>query len=277
MTDITLIGLGAMGSALARAFLGAGYGLTVWNRTISKTEPFKELGANAPSELVEAIEASPMIVICIDNYEYSRALIKDNDLGQLLSGHTVIQLSTGSPKEATEFDAFIKEFDCDYIDGAIMPYPEGIGDEDAKLLFSGSQETYIRCLPLLKCLGGDLRYLGSNIRGAAALDMALLTHDLCCYLGVLHGSNICESEGINVGEFAEMFPDGSIAREPIEVVHTSIYNEPGATLTVWDAALQRIQNQANDARINCVVPDFISGFSRGQLQLDMVKKTSLQS
>lgn len=39
MTDITMVGLGAMGGALARAFLGAGHATTVWNRTSSKIVP----------------------------------------------------------------------------------------------------------------------------------------------------------------------------------------------------------------------------------------------
>ena len=92
--------------------------------------------------------------------------------------------------------------------------------------------------------------------------MALLTHDLCCYLGVLHGAHICESEGIGVGEYADMFAEGSIAREPIEVVHSGRFDNPGATLAVWNGALQRIQAQARDAGINAEVPDFISGFFR---------------
>ncbi len=45
MTDVTMIGLGAMGGALARAFLGAGHAVTVWNRTASKADAFLELGA----------------------------------------------------------------------------------------------------------------------------------------------------------------------------------------------------------------------------------------
>ena len=78
MTDVTMIGLGAMGSALARAFLGAGHGVTVWNRTVSKMEPLSALGANAVSSISEAVEASPVIVICIDNYDLSRKLILEN-------------------------------------------------------------------------------------------------------------------------------------------------------------------------------------------------------
>lgn len=260
MTDVTMIGLGAMGSALARAFLGAEHRVTVWNRTSSKIEPLVALGAYSASSLSEAIEASPFIVICIDNYELSKKLITDNGLGQILSGRTLIQLSTGSPKEAHEFEKFVHEFDCEYIDGAIMPYPEGIGEEDAKILFSGREESYNRCHPTLNCLGGDLRYLGSNIKGAATLDMALLTHALCCYLGVIHGAHVCESENISVGEFAAMFPEGSLEKEPLDVVYSSKFDEPGATLTVWDGALQRIQTQARDSKINSEVPDFISSF-----------------
>ena len=265
MTDVTMIGLGAMGSALAGAFIGVGYRVTVWNRTSSKMEPLSALGANAASGSSEAIQASPIIVVCVDNYETSRALISENELGQYLSGRILIQLSTGSPKEAREFEGWIHGFGCEYLDGAIMPYPDEIGDEDAKLLFAGPEETYARCQPVLSCLGGDLRYLGPNIGGAAALDMALLTHDLSCYLGVIHGAHICESENISVGEFASMFPEDSIAREPVEVIHAGKYDKPGATLAVWDGALQRIQTQSQDSEINSEVPDFISSFFKRAL------------
>ena len=265
MTDVTMIGLGAMGSALAHAFLGAGHSVTVWNRTASKMEPLSALGASAAFNVSEAVEASSIIVVCIDNYELSRNLVLENDLGEILSGRILVQLSTGTPKEAHQFEKLIRGFDCEYIDGAIMPYPEGIGAEHAKLLFSGLQETYDRCHSMLKCLGGDLRYLGSNISGAAALDMALLTQNLCCYLGAIHGAHICESENISVGELAAMFPEGSHEREPLDVIHSGRYGEPGATLAVWDGALQRIQTQALDSGINSEVPDFISSFFKRAL------------
>jgi 3-hydroxyisobutyrate dehydrogenase-like beta-hydroxyacid dehydrogenase len=260
MTDVTMVGLGAMGSALARAFLGAGHDTTVWNRTPSKMDTLLALGANGASSISEAVEASPIIVICVDNYEITRNLISENNIDRYLSGRTLIQLSTGSPKEVIEFEEFIREFDCEYIDGAIMPYPDGIGDDNAKLLFSGAEKTYNHCLPFLRCLGGDLRYLGPNIKAAAALDMALLTHELCSHLGVIHGSHICESENVSVGEFAAMFPEGSDVRSPIDVVLSGEYNETGATISVWDGALQRIQNQAKNSKINSEVPDFISSF-----------------
>ena len=258
MTDLTMIGLGAMGSALARAFLGAGHSVTVWNRSPEKMKPFLVLGARSASTIVEAVQASPIIVVCIDNYEATRNVISEEGVGQALPGRTIVQLSTGTPREAHELEALIKHLGGVYIDGAIMPYPDGIGAKDAKILFAGPEICYERCQPFLSCLGGDIRYLGENISAAAALDLALLTHELCNYLGAIHGAHLCESESISVEVFATMFPDGHPAKGPAQVIHSERYNNPGATLTVWDGALQRIQSQAYDAGISSEVPDFIS-------------------
>jgi 3-hydroxyisobutyrate dehydrogenase-like beta-hydroxyacid dehydrogenase len=258
MSDVTLIGLGAMGSALAHAFLRAGHTITVWNRNQSKAEPFVAIGANPATNVSDAVQASPITVICIDNYEATNNLISENNLGEILVNRTFIQLSTGTPKEATELQARVTNFDCEYIDGAIMPDPDEIGAEDALILFAGNETAYQKCQPILSCLGGDLRYLGSNISAAASLDMALLTHELCIYLGTIHGTHICESQGINPELLASMFPQDHIARKPIKAISSDAYTDPGATLTVWDAALQRVQSQAQDTGINSEIPDLIS-------------------
>lgn len=78
MTDITMVGLGAMGSALTRAFPGAEHKITVWNRTQTKMEALLNLGANGTSEIAGAIKARSIIVICIDNYEIAKNLILHN-------------------------------------------------------------------------------------------------------------------------------------------------------------------------------------------------------
>ena len=45
MKDVTVVGLGAMGSALARTLLEVGYRVTVWNRTLRKADPLVTLGS----------------------------------------------------------------------------------------------------------------------------------------------------------------------------------------------------------------------------------------
>lgn len=88
--------------------------------------------------------------------------------------------------------------------------------------------------------------------------MTWLTHELCNYLAALHGANLCESEGVSVQALADMFPDSYPARRLVLVIDAGDFADPGATLTVWEAALQSVQAQARDAGINSEVPDLIS-------------------
>ena len=258
VSDVSMIGLGAMGSALARAFVGAGHRITVWNRTRRKMRPLVDAGASGAANLIDAIEASPIIVVCIDNYAATRALFAKTGPAGHLSGKIFIQLSTGTPREAHDSQVWLEEARAEYIDGAIMPYPDGIGRDDARLLFAGPEQSYEQALPYLKCLGGDLRYLGENIVAAAVLDMAWLTYELCNYLAALHGANLCTSEGVSIKSLAAMFPDGGPARRLATVIDSGDFGNPGATLSVWESAVRRMQAQARDAGINSEVPDLIS-------------------
>jgi 3-hydroxyisobutyrate dehydrogenase-like beta-hydroxyacid dehydrogenase len=259
MSDVTMLGLGAMGSAIARALLNAGHSVTVWNRTRWKVEPFVASGADSPEELAEAVKASPIILVCIDSYLSTRQLLEENLVFPYLSGRTLIQLSTGSPREARDSEGWVSATGAGYLVGAIMPYPDGIGAKDAQILFAGPQDVYERCKPILDCLGGDLRYLGVNIGAAATLNMALLTHELCVYLGALHGVQICRSEDVGVEVLSSMFPKNDWARHLTQIINAGAYDKPGATIEVWSEALLAIEEQAQDRGINAEIPGFVSG------------------
>jgi 3-hydroxyisobutyrate dehydrogenase-like beta-hydroxyacid dehydrogenase len=256
MREITLIGLGTMGSALARALIGAGHKVTLWNGTRAKMEPFLAQGAKGAADLPSALEASPILLTCIDNYDVTRDLLGGEALLSRLAGRTLIQLSTGTPEEARASEAWLKPRGVTYIDGAIMPYPSGIGQEDAQILFAGPEQAFRESKPYLDCLGGDLRYLGEKIAAAATLDMALLTVELGKYVGALHGALLCSAEGVGLDVFASMFPQGEPARAFIELLASEAFDNPNCTLTVWLAALQRIQDQARNVGINSEIPDF---------------------
>ena len=52
MSEVSVIGLGAMGSALVRALLRAGHRVTVWNRTSAKAEPLVREGAGRRATVI---------------------------------------------------------------------------------------------------------------------------------------------------------------------------------------------------------------------------------
>jgi 3-hydroxyisobutyrate dehydrogenase-like beta-hydroxyacid dehydrogenase len=259
MTDITVIGLGLMGAALARAMQHAGHDLTVWNRSPAKMRPFIDDGVAGAPDVVSAIAASPVILICIDNYGATNAMLRPDEVAPLLAGRTVVQLSTGTPKEARESAEWMKVHDISYLDGALLAGPSDIGTDSSLVLLSGDEAAYERAGGLLACLGGDVRYLGANVRAAATLDLAWLCDSYGRFLAVTHAACLCESEGVGVDLFASLFDEDSLIRRYAKVIHSADFENCTATLQVWGAALQRIRAQGEDAGINTDFPDFVSG------------------
>jgi len=92
---VSVIGLGAMGAALAKALLAAKHRVTVWNRTASKSVAFGEVGARIAHSVAEAIDASQVVIVCVLDYGASDSLLCTPDVAARLKGKTIIQLTTG--------------------------------------------------------------------------------------------------------------------------------------------------------------------------------------
>jgi len=260
VSDITVIGLGLMGAALARAIQRAGHDLTVWNRTPAKMQPFIDDGVTGAPDVVSAITASPVILVCIDNYAVTNSILQSDEIMPLLPGRTIVQLSTGTPKEAREASEWIIAHDATYLDGSILCGPKDIGTDDAQILLSGDEAAYKRAGSLLECLGGTVRYLGTNVRAASALDLAWLSTCYGRFMGVIHAAILCKSEDVGLDDFISLFTDKPDIQHYARVIHEESFHECTATLQVWGAALRGIQQQGIDAGINTDIPDFAASF-----------------
>ena len=184
----------------------------------------------------------------------------DNDNPALLAGRTVVQLSTGTPKEARDASDWMKAHGVSYLDGAILCGPDEIGTDDAIILLSGERAAYEEVRALLECLGGEVRYLGTNVGAAAALDLAWLTTRYGAFISVVHAANVCKSEGASLKDFISLFRDDPVLQRCAAVIDDESYQECTATLQVWGDALKRIRQQGTDAGINTGIPDLIAGY-----------------
>jgi 3-hydroxyisobutyrate dehydrogenase-like beta-hydroxyacid dehydrogenase len=256
-----------MGSALARAMLAGGHPITVWNRSPGKAGALLASGAREARSFAEALAASPVTLICIDNYASARRLLELEGVGDLLIGRTVVNLTTGTPREAEELSAWVAARGARYLDGAILCGPPEIGSVTGEVLLSGDTQTWQDMSPLLTCLAGKVRHVGMGAGAAAALDFAWLTMSFVQFIGVAHAASICRAQGIDLEAFIDLFPvDPAPAdadantRALARIIRDGAYDQPTATLQVWGEALTRIQMQARDAGIPSDIPDFIAGY-----------------
>src|SRR5687768_4528089 len=157
MTDVTVVGSGPMGAALARTLLGSGQRVTVWNRTAAKAEALARSGAAVAPSAADAVAASPIVIVCINDYATTRDLLESADVG---AGRVIVQLTTGTPQDARQLERWVRARDADYLDGAIMATPSQIGRPDTPIYASGAERAYRRSEPAMRILAGNLVYLG---------------------------------------------------------------------------------------------------------------------
>jgi 3-hydroxyisobutyrate dehydrogenase-like beta-hydroxyacid dehydrogenase len=262
MSDISVIGLGAMGSAIAKAELGAGHAVTVWNRSRDKISPLVDLGASGSETISEAILASEVILICIDCYETSDQLLDDEEVLPCLPGKTFIQFSQGTPTEARSSEAWLSRNGASYLDGTIFCFPSMVGDPQSIILVGGNQSCFERVQKFLNPLGGDVRLLEGNIGASAAVSLGVLSVSVALYMGVAHGAQICISEGAEVGHLASVLYHGPKCKEMAEIIHNSSYElgslYDGASLNVYNDIVKCILSHANETGSNSELPSFLS-------------------
>jgi len=121
MPDMSVIGLGKMGAALASALLKSGRSVTVWNRSAEKAAPLVEAGATLASSPEEAVAASDATIVCLKTHKTTTELL--TPFSSQLSGKTIFDLSTGGAEEATELVEMLTAAGAGWHIGMINAYP----------------------------------------------------------------------------------------------------------------------------------------------------------
>lgn len=201
MANISIIGLGAMGQALAARFLQQGHRLTVWNRTPDKAVPLLAKGAREVKSAADAIAASDVTVMCVLDYAASAAVI--DQAASALPARTLVNLTNGTPAQARAMAERVGGLGAAYLDGGIMATPPMIGGEHALILYSGSQAAFNAYADALKDLGAA-NYLGRDAGLASLHDLALLSGMYGLFAGFFHATALVDSENIPAGAFFKL-------------------------------------------------------------------------
>lgn len=188
---VTVIGLGSMGSALAAALMERGHETTVWNRSAHRAQSLVDRGARLAATPEEAIAASPLTIACVLDYEVLHAVL--DPVAGSLAGKVLVNLTSGSPEQAHEAAAWARSHAADYLDGAIMTTPPGVGSPEMMFLYSGSHAVFEAHRPTLATLGDPL-HLGTDPGLASLYDAALLGLMWSTMTGWLHGTALVGAE-----------------------------------------------------------------------------------
>ena len=270
--SVAVLGQGEMGKALARALLADGFPLTVWNRTAAKCAPLAAAGARVAESASSAIAAAQIIVVCLGDYASVSGLLHPDDVSALLSGKTVVQLTTRTPREARLGEAWASRHGIVYLEGAIQGYPMHVGTPEGAILYAGLQRAFDSVRPVLLAMGGQATYVGERIGSAAALDLSMAgTVVPGAVLAFLHGASICEAEGAPIDLFFTLVQRHLMNGLVLDTMKASVdmiarrnyaYTGQGAPLDAWIGGLEMVGRCVQEAGVDTVYPNTLLTFLR---------------
>jgi 3-hydroxyisobutyrate dehydrogenase-like beta-hydroxyacid dehydrogenase len=233
---VTVIGLGAMGAALAEAFLDAGHPVTVWNRTARKAAPLVAKGAVHAGSAEAAVAASELVVACLTTYDATVEAL--GAAGGALAGRALVTLNSGSPAGARGMAAWAAERGARFLDGAVKNVPSAVGKPDTLLYYSGDRAVFEEYEETLRVLGGDTVHLGAEPDLAALYEMAVGGMLLPALMGFFQGAALVTARGLRAetmvrysAKWLEMI--ASVLPSLAEEIDSGDYSEPASSLGLF--------------------------------------------
>lgn len=204
---IAVLGLGAMGSRMARRLLAAGeHDLTVWNRTAEATRALVEAGATATSTPAAAAQQRDLVISMLRDDDAGRSVWLAPDIGALTTmapGTVAVDCSTVTPAFVAELAGRCTQRGVDFLDAPVLgSRPQA--DAGTLIFLVGGQPTVAhRVQPVLRQIGGAVHHMGPAGTGS---QMKLLVNSLFAVqiaavaelLGALHDTDLHTARAIEV-------------------------------------------------------------------------------
>ncbi|MCQ4213591.1 NAD(P)-dependent oxidoreductase [Streptomyces longispororuber] len=199
-TPVTVLGLGAMGHALADALLTAGHPTTVWNRSPGKGEELVGRGARRAATAADAVQAADVVIVCVVDHDAAHAILAP--LAADLSGKVVVNLTSDTPERAREAAAWAGRHGIRYLDGAIMVPVTVIGSEQALIFYAGPEDAYTAYEQVFTALGGRATHLGADHGLAAVYDLSILDYFWTTMSGIVHAYALAGADRVPAAKLA---------------------------------------------------------------------------
>jgi 3-hydroxyisobutyrate dehydrogenase-like beta-hydroxyacid dehydrogenase len=212
---VGFIGLGAMGSGMARNLIKAGFTTIVYNRTRNRAEELRPLGATvAETPAQAASSADVLITMLADDHALEEVIFgSGNAIQALPAGATHISMSTISVALSGRLAAAHRERQQNYVSAPVFGRPEAAAAAKLFIVAAGSRQQLERCQPLFDAMGQRTFTVGDNAPSANVIKL----------LGNFLISNVIESLG---EAFALARKSGIDLNTFLDVLTGTLFNAP---------------------------------------------------
>jgi len=278
MTQIAFNGLGTMGAGMAKRLLGAGFGVTVYNRTPGAAERLRDAGARVAATPAEAARDAAAVITMVSDDRASREVwtAPQGVLAAVRPGTLLIESSTLTPGWVRELADMAQARGCDLLDAPVTGSRPQAQSGELFFLVGGSAEAVERARPIMQPMSRGLVHLGGSGAGAT---MKLINNFVCGVqaaslaeaLAWIERSGLDRAESVSI--LAQGAPGSPLLKTLAQRMSTKTY-DVNFRLDLMAKDLGYAESEARSHRVelataSAALRDFEKAIGKGLGGLDM--------
>jgi 3-hydroxyisobutyrate dehydrogenase-like beta-hydroxyacid dehydrogenase len=161
--DVGIVGLGNMGSGIAKSLLRAGHRVTAYNRTRARADALVSSGAKVATTVAEACRGEAVLTMLADDAAVESVVFGESGiLSALPSGGIHVSLSTISVALSDKLAAAHATAGQQFVAAPVFGRPDAAEAAKLAVVAAGPPASVDRCKPLFEAIGPKLLVIGEK-------------------------------------------------------------------------------------------------------------------
>ena len=219
LPHIGFVGTGLMGGPMVRRLLGAGYPVTVWNRTPKKMKALEKAGAYAADGPCTVALKAKIIMMCLtDSKAVKSVVFGTNGISSIKGTNKIlVDFSSIKPKTTVAFAQRLKQdADIKWIDAPVSGGVNGAKDGTLAILAGGEEKEIKKVRPILLELSNRITHMGPIGSGQITklCNQVIVGSNIA---SIAEAINLASKSGINANLLAEALGGGFADSVPLQI------------------------------------------------------------
>ena len=203
MTNIGFLGLGAMGTAMARRLVEAGHRVTVWNRSPEPVDKLVGAGANRGAAAADAI-ANPVVISMLADDSAVETVFTPEALSAAPEGAVHVNMASVSIRAAERMQLVHERAQRGYLAAPVLGRPPVAAAGGLTIVTGGSADLVDAVRPVLDRLGQRIWHVGEEPASANLVKIAVNFTIIHALQALGEGAALVESAGVDAGLFVDV-------------------------------------------------------------------------
>jgi len=214
---IAVVGVGLMGSSLAKHLITAGFPVAVHDTDPAKVDAMVKLGGRKVASPADITGEADVIMLSLPNSHIVNDVVTNAlrllDTGR--QGQILVDCSTPDPDMSIALAGKLREKGIEMMDGTISGTSEMFAEKDAIFMVGGSEAAYRQCEDIFSAASRNAFYMGPNGTGA---NMKLVVNLVLSInrMALAEGLTLAAKAGLDTGQALKVLMDSAAASRAME-------------------------------------------------------------